>query len=105
MEGRSLSDGMSKQPVIFSDLYINMVRAGESSGALVEVLRRMALHFPAVCRGAGQDGERDDLFRFMVCCVGMSLILFSSTSCFPTSWRCSAGSALNYPCRRAFSSR
>jgi type II secretory pathway component PulF len=45
MEGRSLSDAMAKQPVIFSDLYINMVRAGESSGALVDVLRRMAAHF------------------------------------------------------------
>jgi type II secretory pathway component PulF len=45
MEGRSLSDAMSKQPRIFSDLYVNMVRAGESSGALVEVLRRMADHF------------------------------------------------------------
>jgi type II secretory pathway component PulF len=45
MEGRSLSDSMMKQPRIFSDLYVNMVRAGESSGALVEVLRRMANHF------------------------------------------------------------
>jgi type II secretory pathway component PulF len=36
---------MSKQPVIFSDLYVNMVRAGEQSGALVVVLRRMAEHF------------------------------------------------------------
>ena len=45
MEGRSLSDSMSKQPRVFSDLYVNMVRAGESSGALVEVLRRMADHF------------------------------------------------------------
>jgi type II secretory pathway component PulF len=45
MEGRSLSDAMTKQPRIFSDLYVNMVRAGESSGALVEVLRRMADHF------------------------------------------------------------
>ena len=45
MEGRSLSDAMVKQPRIFSDLYVNMVRAGESSGALVEVLRRMADHF------------------------------------------------------------
>src|SRR6185436_12955379 len=31
MEGRGLSDAMSKQPVIFGDLYVNMVRAGESS--------------------------------------------------------------------------
>jgi type II secretory pathway component PulF len=45
MEGRSLSDAMAKQPRIFSDLYVNMVRAGESSGALVDVLRRMADHF------------------------------------------------------------
>jgi type IV pilus assembly protein PilC len=45
MEGRSLSDAMAKQPIIFSDLYVNMVRAGEQSGALVQVLRRMAQHF------------------------------------------------------------
>src|ERR1043166_7783448 len=45
MEGKSLSEAMGKQPVIFSDLYINMVRAGEKSGALAEVLPRMADHF------------------------------------------------------------
>src|ERR1041385_3286087 len=42
MEGRSLSDSMAKQRIIFTDLYINMVRAGEQSGALVAVLRRFA---------------------------------------------------------------
>src|SRR4030095_11056520 len=45
MEGKSLSDAMSKQPLVFSDLYMNMVRAGEQSGALVEVLKRLATHF------------------------------------------------------------
>jgi type II secretory pathway component PulF len=45
MEGRSLSDSMAKQPRVFSDLYINMVKAGEQSGALVDVLRRMADHY------------------------------------------------------------
>src|SRR5271154_2206663 len=44
-EGKGLSDAMAKQPHIFSDLYVNMVRAGESSGSLVEVLRRMGGHF------------------------------------------------------------
>src|ERR1041385_6352905 len=29
MEGKSLSDALAKQPLIFSDLYVNMVRAGE----------------------------------------------------------------------------
>src|SRR5438445_5191713 len=32
MEGRSLSDSMAKQPHIFSELYVNMVKAGEQSG-------------------------------------------------------------------------
>jgi type II secretory pathway component PulF len=45
MEGKGLSEAMKKQPVVFSDLYINMVRAGEQSGALEDVLRRMADHF------------------------------------------------------------
>src|SRR5258706_11104503 len=45
MEGRSLSDAMTKQTGVFSDLYVNMVRAGEQSGALVEVLKRLATHY------------------------------------------------------------
>ena len=31
MEGRGLSDAMVKQPLIFTDLYINMVRAGNKA--------------------------------------------------------------------------
>src|SRR6267378_763175 len=45
MEGHSLSDAMAKQPRIFSDLYVNMVRAGEQSGALGEVLKRLSQHY------------------------------------------------------------
>lgn len=45
MEGKSLSDSMSKHPHIFSELYVNMVKAGEQSGAIEEVLRRLAAHF------------------------------------------------------------
>lgn len=44
-EGRSLSDAMGRQPIVFSNLYVNMVKAGEQSGALVEVLQRLATHF------------------------------------------------------------
>lgn len=36
--GIPLSDGLAKYPKIFSDLYVNMVRAGEKSGKLDEVL-------------------------------------------------------------------
>ncbi len=75
MEGRSLSDAMSKQPIIFSDLYINMVRAGESSGALVDVLRRMAGHFQQFAEVQGKLTSAM-IYPAMVCCVGLGLVLF-----------------------------
>lgn len=41
-EGSSLADTMAAHPKVFSKLYINMVRAGEASGALETVLIRIA---------------------------------------------------------------
>lgn len=40
--GVSLADAFGKHPKIFSDLYVNMVRAGESAGALDSILERLA---------------------------------------------------------------
>ena len=41
-EGISLADAMAAHPKAFSSLYVNMIRAGESSGALDVVLVRLA---------------------------------------------------------------
>ncbi|MBN8231436.1 type II secretion system inner membrane protein GspF [Corallococcus macrosporus] len=41
-EGSSLADAFSQHPKIFPSIYINMVRAGEASGALDQVLLRLA---------------------------------------------------------------
>ena len=41
-EGSSLADALSAHPKVFATLYVNMVRAGESSGALDVVLVRLA---------------------------------------------------------------
>lgn len=41
-EGSSLADAMAKHDAIFDHLYVSMVRAGEASGALDEVLQRLA---------------------------------------------------------------
>ena len=41
-EGSSLADSVARYPDIFLPLYINMVRAGEASGALETVLLRIA---------------------------------------------------------------
>lgn len=75
MEGKSLSDAMAKQPLIFSDLYVNMVRAGEQSGALVDVLRRMATHFQQFAEVQGKMTSAM-IYPIMVCAVGVGLILF-----------------------------
>ncbi|MDI6742407.1 MAG: type II secretion system inner membrane protein GspF [Smithella sp.] len=41
-EGKSLTDSMAEFPRIFPPLYLNMVRAGEASGAINLVLERLA---------------------------------------------------------------
>jgi general secretion pathway protein F len=41
-EGASLADAMAQHPRAFTTLYVNMIRAGESSGALDVVLVRLA---------------------------------------------------------------
>jgi len=40
--GMSFCDALAKHPVIFSDLFVNMVKAGEASGMLNEILDRLA---------------------------------------------------------------
>lgn len=42
-EGAPLADALAKSPGTFSDVYINMVRAGEAAGILDEILKRLAL--------------------------------------------------------------
>jgi len=74
-EGRSLSDAMARQPRVFSDLYINMVRAGEQSGSLVEVLRRMAHHFQQFAEVQAKLASAL-IYPAMVICMGIGLVLF-----------------------------
>ncbi|HEU4984471.1 MAG TPA: type II secretion system F family protein, partial [Nitrososphaera sp.] len=40
--GASLSDSLAKHPKVFSDTYVNMVRAGEAGGILDQILNRLA---------------------------------------------------------------
>lgn len=43
--GTSFSDTVAKHPNVFSEIFINMTRAGEASGMLNEVLDRLATYF------------------------------------------------------------
>ena len=74
-EGKGMSDAMAKQPHIFSDLYVNMVRAGEQSGSLVEVLQRMADHFNQFAEVQAKLTSAL-IYPMMVICGGILLIAF-----------------------------
>lgn len=41
--GSTFGDALAKYPTTFSDVYVNMVRAGEAAGILDEILKRLAL--------------------------------------------------------------
>ncbi len=49
-EGTSLADALAEHPRVYSDLYVNMVRAGEASGALDVVLLRLADYTESTAR-------------------------------------------------------
>ncbi len=45
LRGEQLSDAVTAHPSTFPPLYGNMIRAGEASGAMIEVLRRLVEHY------------------------------------------------------------
>lgn len=81
-EGRSLSDAMARQPVIFTELYVNMVRAGETSGKLVEVLRRMAVSLQQFSDLQAKF-KSAMVYPFLVICVALLLVVLFMTSVMP----------------------
>lgn len=54
--GKSLADSLATHPEYFSDLFVNMVRAGEASGALAVVFERLAEF----------ERSRDDLRSYII---------------------------------------
>ena len=100
-EGKSLSDAMARQPVIFSDLYINMVRAGEQSGALVEVLQRLASHFERFAEVQAKFVSAL-IYPAVVACVGIGIIIFFMTYMMPKFMSIFEGMRVTLPASTQF---
>lgn len=81
-EGKSLSDAMARQPLVFTDLYVNMVKAGEQSGALEEVLRRLAAHFERFAEVQSKF-KSALIYPAIVACTGLVIIVFFMTYMLP----------------------
>src|SRR5580704_12672061 len=80
--GKPLADSLAMHPKYFSDLYVNMVRAGEASGALAVVFERLSEF----------ERSRDELRNYIVsamiypallCLVGLASVIILLTFVVP----------------------
>lgn len=81
-EGKSLGDATASFPGVFSRLYVNMVRAGESSGTLDVVLTRLADFMEAQVAMRGQIISAIAYPAIMIC-VSMAIIMYLFVSVVP----------------------
>src|SRR5947209_7603011 len=94
--GRSMADSLATRPEHFSDLYVNMVRAGEASGAMAAIFERLAEF----------ERSRDDLRNYIIASmiypallavVGLSSILILITFVAPRFATVFTGSNMKIP--------
>ena len=94
--GKSMADSLATHPEYFSELYINMVRAGEASGAMAVVFERLAEF----------ERSRDDLRNYIVASmiypcllalVGLSSVLILITFVVPRFATVFTGSNIKIP--------
>jgi type II secretory pathway component PulF len=82
LDGRSLSQAMKDFPRIFTPLYTNMVSAGEASGALPTILRRMTVYLAEV-KSLRDKVHQALLYPAVLVVVGFGLIIVFMTTMVP----------------------
>ena len=100
VDGQSLSQAMRAYPKVFSPLYVNMISAGEVSGALPTILKRLVGYLADV--KALRDRVQEALiYPAVLVVVGLALIVVFMTVMVPrlTGFFAQTGSALPTPTR------
>ena len=82
LDGRSLSQAMKDFPRIFSPLYVNMVSAGEASGSLPTILRRMTVYLADI-KVLRERVQQALLYPAVLVVVGFGLIIVFMTTMVP----------------------
>ncbi|XHR27287.1 MAG: type II secretion system F family protein [Chthoniobacteraceae bacterium] len=95
VDGRSLSQAMQEYPRIFSSLYVNMVAAGETSGALPQILRRLVTHLADI-KALRDRVQQALLYPAFLVLAGIILIILFMTVMVPqlTKFLSTTGQAL-----------
>ena len=100
IRGESFSDACAHHPKSFPPLYSNMIRAGEASGAFVEVLRRLVDHYE---RNDSMRGKIKSAMSYpvIVLCFGVFAVIGALVWIIPKFQKVfdSMGAALPLPTR------
>lgn len=80
--GEQLSTALSKYPTVFDRLYVNMVRAGESGGALAEILDRLASYQEASSK-LKKKVKSSLSYPFIVMCMAFIIVVFLLVKVIP----------------------
>ena len=82
VDGRSLSQALRDYPRIFSPLYVNLVSAGEASGSLSEILRRLVAYLADV-KSLRDRVKQALLYPAVLVVAGIGLIITFMTVMVP----------------------
>jgi type II secretory pathway component PulF len=82
IDGRSFSQALRSFPAIFSPLYVNLVSAGEASGALPKILLRLSEHL-ATLRSLTDKVKQALLYPAVLVVAGLGLIVTFMTVMVP----------------------
>lgn len=82
VDGRSLSQAMRDFPRIFSPLYVNMVSAGEVSGSLSMILRRLTAYLADIRKLKGRV-QQALLYPAFLAVIGLGLVLVFMNTMVP----------------------
>lgn len=100
VRGEQLSDAVTAHPATFPPLYGNMIRAGEASGAMIEVLRRLVEHYE---RNENMKSKITSALTYpaVVLVFGVFTVIFAMVKVIPQFTKVfeSMGSALPLPTR------
>jgi type II secretory pathway component PulF len=100
IDGRSFSQALSELPRIFPPLYVNLVAAGEASGALPEILLRLVKHLMQA-KELRDRVQQALIYPAFLALAGAVLITIFITFMVPqlTSFMAQTGGALPLPTR------
>jgi len=82
IHGASLSAALAMHPHSFSKLYVSMIRAGEASGAVHEVLRRLIAHYERI-QEVKEKVIMALVYPMIVIVLGLATLVFSMVYIIP----------------------